>query len=126
MQSRSWHDFVQVDDEGNFTEINHYDWESVLGVQHNSDSSPRDVESHANGPTYTGSLSNESGGDMLAALEQRIALLTAAMEGRPVQAAAALRAATAPSTCAWDASAGRSTRIEAIPTSALSLCLPRT
>jgi localization factor PodJL len=34
-------------------------------------------------------LSQAGGGDMLAALEQRIALLTAAMEGRPVQAAAA-------------------------------------
>jgi localization factor PodJL len=34
-------------------------------------------------------LSQAGGNDMLAALEQRIALLTAAMEGRPVQAAAA-------------------------------------
>ncbi len=66
MQLRSWHDFVQVDDEGNFTHIGYYDWESILGVPHHSDSNPSDVESHANGPTYTGSLSNESGGDTIA------------------------------------------------------------
>src|SRR5215204_1621786 len=66
MQLRSWHDFVQVDDEGNFTEIGYYDWESVLGVPHHSDSNPSEVESHANGPTYLGALSNEDGGDQIA------------------------------------------------------------
>ena len=66
MQARSWHDFVEVDGEGNITGHNYYDWESVLGIQHHSDTNPSDVDSHANGSTYTGSLSNEPQGDMIA------------------------------------------------------------
>ena len=42
-----------------------------------------------------------------------------------VQAGSALSSSTAASTSAWVASAGRSTRIDSMPTSAQSRCLPR-
>jgi Ca2+-binding RTX toxin-like protein len=67
MQQRSWHDFVQVDASGKITGIEYFDWESAFGVAHGSEShSGGEIESHANGPTYSGSLNNENGGDMIA------------------------------------------------------------
>src|SRR4051794_3965546 len=44
----------------------------------------------------------------------------------PWQESSALRSATTDSTCSWVASAGRSYRIDAMPTSAQSRCLPST
>ena len=44
----------------------------------------------------------------------------------PVQAGSSFSSATASSTCACDAEAGRSRRIEAMPTCAQSRCLPAT
>ena len=44
----------------------------------------------------------------------------------PVQAGSAFSSSTTASTCAWVASAGRSLRMDAIPTCAQSRCLPFT
>ena len=67
MQLRSWHDFVQVDGNGQITGVEYFDWESAFGVAHGSESHSGDeVQSHATGPTYNGSLSNENNGDMIA------------------------------------------------------------
>jgi Ca2+-binding RTX toxin-like protein len=68
MQLRSWHDFVEVNDEGQIVGRSYYDWDSAFGV------TPRDqvfapgsfIESHANGPTIPGTLDNEDNGDMIA------------------------------------------------------------
>lgn len=66
MQAASWHDFVQFDEDGNYVARNRYDWDAVLGIQH-VDAMPSlsELESHANGPTYNGSLNNEDGGDVI-------------------------------------------------------------
>ena len=63
MQARSWHDFVQFDAEGQITAYKYYDWESELGVHHGAPAG--ELESHPNGPSYSGALSNESSGDLI-------------------------------------------------------------
>jgi Ca2+-binding RTX toxin-like protein len=67
MQVRSWHDFVEVNDEGQIIGRSYYDWDHAMGVTNDwIASSGSFIESHANGPTITGSLLDEDNGDMIA------------------------------------------------------------